>query len=209
MIAEPGMETARQAPTGHPVTCFTPGTLITTLDGKKPVEGLRPGDRLLTRDRGFQPLLWLGTRPVCAPTPDQCPVLVRAGALGHGRPERDIIVSPGHRFLTTDRALLGATGEPEALIEARALTGYPGIGHVPGPAAYLHLLLEQHEVILAENTWTESFRFTEDVARTMLYSDRHRVLQVFPRLREHLRDTVQVPARALIPAAAAGQARVA
>ncbi|MGO4914152.1 Hint domain-containing protein [Pseudogemmobacter sp. W21_MBD1_M6] len=38
------------------MTGFTAGTMITTLDGLIPVEWLRAGDRILTRDRGFQPV---------------------------------------------------------------------------------------------------------------------------------------------------------
>ena len=44
------------------VPCFTPGTLIRTVRGDVPVERLRIGDMILTRDNGPQPLLWLATR---------------------------------------------------------------------------------------------------------------------------------------------------
>ena len=38
-----------------------------------------------------------------------------------GRPARDIIVSPRHRLLTTDKTILSDLGETEALVEASAL----------------------------------------------------------------------------------------
>jgi len=37
--------------------CFTPGTLILTEHGEVPVEALAPGDRLVTADRGLQPIV--------------------------------------------------------------------------------------------------------------------------------------------------------
>ena len=158
-------------PAEQAVTCFTPGTLVTTIKGKRPVEALRPGELLLTRDCGFQPLLWRGLRhrlPARATAQADFPVIIRAGALGHGQPERDMIVSPGHKVLSTDRELLRSLGETEALVEARTLEGLPGISRATSPAAtYVHLLLDNHEIILTENTWTESFQLSRSTAERL------------------------------------------
>lgn len=154
------------------VPCFTPGTMVTTRSGKRAVETLQPGDMLLTRDRGFQPVVWRGMRRAILPADkgDAAPVTIRAGALGPGQPERDMMVSPGHRMLSSDPDLLRSLGEPEALVEARALVGLPGIGR-PGlrSVGYVHVLMDKHEVILAENTWTESLRLSSAILR--LWSD--------------------------------------
>jgi hypothetical protein len=142
--------------------CFTPGTAITTLRGKRPVEDLTQGDKILTRDRGFQPLLRSGRRDLSTGllerNPDLKPVRIKAGSLGPHLPDRDLIVSPKHRLLTTDKTLLADVPNTEGLIEAHALLGRPGI-ETPRltPLTFIHLLFEQHEVVLAENTWTESF----------------------------------------------------
>lgn len=155
-------------PKGHkrPVTCFTPGTAITTLYGKRLVEDLKQGDRILTRDRGFQPLLWAGRRElsVAAVVHDEslCPVRIKAGTLGPSLPDRDLDVSPGHRLLTTDKTLMDSLGESECLIEARDLLGKPGIKKAPArPITYIHLLFDQHELILSDNTWSESYHLSE------------------------------------------------
>ncbi|WP_111733545.1 Hint domain-containing protein [Roseovarius amoyensis] len=192
------------------INCFTPGTLITTRAGKCPVEKLRPGDKLLTRDHGFQPLLWCGMRradPSHA-GPGAWPVLIRAGALGPGQPERDMIVSPGHRLLSTDPDFVRATGEPEALIAAQALTARLGIQRImPEPTVYLHLLLDRHEVILAENSWTESFRLSRSALHIMAAAGREHLARILPQQREWAADAgqvaVQAPAR-LCPAADTG-----
>ena len=40
--------------------CFTPGTLIATPKGEVPVEDLREGDKVITRDNGIQEIRWTG-----------------------------------------------------------------------------------------------------------------------------------------------------
>ena len=150
----------------RPVTCFTPGTAITTLHGKRLVEDLKQGDRILTRDRGFQPLLWAGRRDlsVVSVVHDEglCPVKIKAGTLGPSLPDRDLVVSPGHRLLTTDKTLVGPLGESECLIEARALLGKPGIDKAPATTiTYIHLLFDEHELILSDNAWSESYHLSE------------------------------------------------
>ncbi len=191
-----------QSAADRAINCFTPGTLITTRAGKCPVEKLRAGDKLLTRDHGFQPLLWRGMRRAdpLRTGPGGGPVLIRAGALGPGQPERDIIVSPGHRLLTTDPDFLRDSGEPEALIEAQTLVGRPGIVRVaPERIVYVHLLMDRHEVILAENSWTESFRLTRSVLHTMAAAGREQLARILPQLRGRAvgagHEAVQAPAR--------------
>ena len=179
------------------VPCFTPGTLVTTRAGKRAVETLCPGDMLLTRDRGFQSVVWRGMRRVAgaALSREAAPVTIRAGALGPGQPERDMTVSPGHRMLSTDPDLLRSLGEPEALVEARALTGLPGIDRpVPGAVGYVHVLMEKHEVILAENTWTESLRLTPSLLRGLSETGVD-IGQKLARFGDRAAATAQSPAR--------------
>ncbi|WP_172982823.1 Hint domain-containing protein [Roseovarius bejariae] len=151
---------------GRAVTCFTPGTAITTLSGKRLVEDLKQGDRILTRDRGFQPLLWAGRRElsVASVVHDEglCPVRIKAGTLGPSLPDRDLVVSPGHRFLTTEKTLVDSIGESECLIQACDLLGKPGIDKAPAKTiTYIHLLFDQHELILSDNAWSESYHLGE------------------------------------------------
>lgn len=191
------------------VPCFTPGTMVTTRSGKRAVETLRPGDMLLTRDRGFQPVVWRGRRRVAgaALARDAAPVTIRAGALGPGQPERDMTVSPGHRMLSTDRDLLRSLGEPEALVEARALSGLPGIGQpAMGAVGYVHLLMEKHEVILAENTWTESLRLTTALLRELSAAGVD-IGQRLARSGDRSAATAQAPARHCLTVTEAAQGR--
>jgi hypothetical protein len=181
------------------VPCFTPGTMVTTLGGKRAVETVRPGDKLLTRDRGAA----LSDAPR-----DAAPVRIRAGALGPGQPERDMVVSPGHRVLSTDPDLLRSLGEPEALIEARALTGLPGVDRpVVAAVGYVHLLLEKHEVILTENTWTESLRLTTRLLRELSAAGAEGVGASLARPGDRAAATAQAPARHCLSVMEVAQAR--
>ncbi len=145
-------------------TGFAPGTMITTLNGKRAIEALRAGDRILTRDRGFQPLIWSGKRTLSCPLEmhqhASYPVKIEAGALSPGLPDRDLVVSAGHRLLTTEETLIASVIEHEALIEARDLVGKPGVDVAPtAEVTYIHLMLEYHELILSDNAWSESLHF--------------------------------------------------
>ena len=143
------------------VTGFAAGTLITTLCGKIPVERLRKGDMLLTRDRGFQPLrkrviFRFGLTDPLSRTFSQ-PILIPADAMGPGQPVRDLVLAPHHRILSRDQIILYNESESEALVEARALAEYSGISAVATePTPLFSLLLDEHEVILAKNCWSES-----------------------------------------------------
>ena len=48
------------------IPCFTPGTMIATDRGPVAVEKLRVGDRVLSRDNGYQALRWVGSRRIDA-----------------------------------------------------------------------------------------------------------------------------------------------
>lgn len=144
------------------VLCFVPGAMITTLAGPRPVETLRPGDKVLTADNGFQELLWTGLSILplgAAERLDVNPVQIRAGTLAPGVPERDIWLSPQHRILLRGPEIQLSIGEPEAFASARALSVKRGIQHCrrPGPIEYVHLLFAQHEVLFANGAMVESF----------------------------------------------------
>jgi len=171
------------------IPCFTPGTLIATPRGEKPVEDLQPGDRVITRDNGLQEIRWVGHRALGAQdlrnAPHLKPVRIRAGALGHGLPERDMLVSPQHRVLFSSEQASLYFGEREVLAAARHLTGMEGIDVVDARGTtYIHFMFDQHEVILSNGAWTESFQPGEQVLDGMGIAQRDEIFELFPELRE-------------------------
>ena len=169
------------------IICFTPGARIDTARGPVAVEALVPGDRVLTRDHGFRPLVWCGRRDLpgaaVARWPDLAPVRIAAGALGAGVPARDLVVSPGHRMLLTGARAEVLFGEREVLAAAVDLLGLPGITRAaPGAVSYLHIMCEGHEVIRAEGAWTESFQPSAGILDGMAEAARAEILRLFPEL---------------------------
>lgn len=86
---------------------------------------------------------------------DWAPVRISAGTFGASR---DLLVSPQHRMLlsgATTRLLFDAS---EVLASAHHLVNDHSIRRQPGGVVtYVHLLLDQHEIIYAENCPAESF----------------------------------------------------
>lgn len=169
------------------VPCFTPGTLIDTARGAIPVETLRPGDRVLTRDNGFQPIEWVGRKEVSAAElrikPRFRGVQIRAGALGPGLPERDMVVSPQHRILVIGPEAELMFGAHEVLVPALHLIGLPGVAADPADSVtYIHIMCRRHEVVRSDGLWSESFQ-PGDLSLAGLDADqRAELLGLFPDL---------------------------
>jgi len=135
--------------------CLGAGTMIATADGPVPIDWLRPGDRVLTRDNGYQTLLWVGqhTMPRRAPV-DTRPILLAANCFGDALPERDVMLSPGCGVLLAGHELELWFGESEMFAAARH--ALPGAESGPGRQNLYSMLLETPEVILADGMWVSS-----------------------------------------------------
>ncbi|ABF64840.1 hypothetical protein TM1040_2108 [Ruegeria sp. TM1040] len=181
---------ADQAPQNPGVICFTPGTRIATPEGPKPVESLREGDRVQTRDNGAQVVQWIGARRMSGARlfvmPALRPVRIRAGALGIDRPERELLVSPEHRMLVRGAAARALFNESEVLVAARDLiNGHTiDVDTTVREVTYVHLLLEQHQVIWANGVETESFHPAHAALSALDDKDRKRLLRRLPAI-EH------------------------
>ena len=177
------------------IPCFTPGTLIATPKGERLVQDLREGDKIITRDNGIQEIAWVGQKALSADEAAQAgnltPIMIRAGALGHGLPERDMIVSPNHRVLVANEQTALYFEEHEVLVAAKHLVGQPGIERLNGQGAtYIHFMFEQHEVVLSDGAWTESFQPGDYTLKGMGLAQRAEIFALFPELasQEGLKD---------------------
>lgn len=137
------------------VPCFVAGTGILTPEGERPVEDLSPGDRVITRDHGAQPLRWIGRRRVPAEG-DLAPIRIAAGTFGaHGT----LLVSPQHRILIRNALAELLFGEGEVLVAAKHLTNDCTVTRRPGGMVeYVHLLFDRHEVVYSAGLPSESFQ---------------------------------------------------
>ncbi len=168
------------------VPCFAAGTLIVTAEGPKLVEEIRIGDKVLTRDDGFQEVRWAGQRVLddgyLAQNPDFASVMIRAGALGNKLPRRDLRVSPGHRILLSGYQAELLFGEREVLVAACDLVGQPGIEHDARSVTYVHIMFDSHQIIDSEGAWSESFQPADVTLNGLDTQQRDELLALFPEL---------------------------
>ena len=169
------------------IPCFTPGTRIATPQGERLVEDLEVGDRVITRDNGIQEIRWLGVRRLngleLALSDHLQPVRIRKGALGGGLPERDMMVSPNHRVLIANDRTALYFEDREVLVAAKHLVGMEGVEKVTRSAVtYIHFMFDQHEVVLSDGAWTESFQPGDLTLRGMDSDQRRELLELFPEL---------------------------
>lgn len=133
---------------------FARGTMITLATGvQKPIEDLRPGDRVLTRDHGGQPIRWVGRATLKAVGPF-APVVITAGTLGNAG---DLIVSQHHRMFLYQRERKAGLKTSELLVQAKHLIDGERIFlREGGFVDYLALVFDRHEIIYAEGVPAES-----------------------------------------------------
>ncbi|MGH1578028.1 Hint domain-containing protein [Planktotalea sp.] len=169
--------------------CFTPGTLVKTDYGECAVEDITVGMRVLTRDNGYQPVVWTGQRSLTKETlaqfSDLHPVQIAQGALGNNLPERDMKVSPQHRMLLNNAQIRQWFEADEVLIAAHLLTCFEGVEReTVEDVTYIHFMCAQHEIVLADGAWTESYQPSD--MRLGAIDERHRteLLSIFPELAE-------------------------
>jgi Ca2+-binding RTX toxin-like protein len=170
------------------IPCFTPGTSIATPKGERLVEELKVGDKVITRDNGIQEIRWLGAKDMdwkqLALNPHLKPILVRAGSLGNGLPERDMMVSPNHRLLVANDKTALYFEENEVLAAAKHLVNNRGIHEVETMGTqYIHFMFDNHEVVLSNGAWTESFQPGDYTLEGIGNAQRNEILELFPELK--------------------------
>ncbi len=165
------------------VVCFTPGTMILTPSGEVPIESLRTGDMVVTRDNGVKPLLWVGTKHLgpedLAKQPALKPIHLKGRFFGGAR---DLIVSPQHGVLLRS----DLRGGDETLYRAVHLSRISGgaARQMAGcrSVTYMHLLFDQHEVVFANGLASESLYPGSGALESVGNAARKELFQLFPDL---------------------------
>ncbi|MFK7878075.1 MAG: Hint domain-containing protein [Paracoccaceae bacterium] len=179
------------------VVCFAAGTMILTPGGEVPVELLKPGDLVCTRDNGPKPVLLSSYRRLgpqdLAQSPKLRPVLIQPGAFGQSRA---LIVSPQHGMLLTQ-------GTEPVLVRATHLAELKG-GAVRIMAGcrsviYWHLLFEDHQIVFSNGLASESCYPGAHARRALTPAVRAELNALFPDL---ARPTSQDPVEAVYGPAA-------
>ena len=174
------------ARTAGGVICFTPDTRLATPTGPRMIRDMRPGDLIETRDNGPQEVLWSGHRRMSGARlyamPHLRPIRFKAGALGVGRPDDDLLVSPQHRMLLQGPAAQALFNTPEVLVAAEDLLNDHTIivDHTMREVTYVHILLQHHNVIWANGLESESFHPSNTALDTVDPDQLGGLLQLLP-----------------------------
>jgi hypothetical protein len=108
-----------------------PGTLIATDSGWKPVEGILPGDMVLTFDNGMQRVANVHQIVLPAaslPAHKAFTMVIPVGALGN---RRELRLLPCQEVIVESDMAEMDFGEPFVMIQALMLEGYCGIHRAP------------------------------------------------------------------------------
>lgn len=158
--------------------CFVAGTRIITNKGEVLIEALEPGDMVLTRDNGFQPLRWIGQTTRRAEGKD-APIRFESGALGA---HETVEVSPNHRVLVTSTRAILLFGEPEVLVKAKDLVNDSTIRprEDGAPVTYVHLLFDRHEIVRGNGLDSESYHPGHETIESFDAETREEILRLLP-----------------------------
>lgn len=161
------------------VPCFVAGTMIATVDGAVAVEAITPGDMVLTKDNGPQPVRWAGRRKVAA-VGALAPIRIAPNTFGrHGK----LLVSPQHRVLVQDALAELLFGHSEVLVAAKDLVNDHSVRPLEGGVVeYVHILFDEHQVIFSEGLATESFLPGPHTMRGFEHAAVEELRRIFPEL---------------------------
>ena len=190
----------KSTPTQFPgVPCFVAGTVIQTSMGEVKIEDLAVGDLVRTMDHRYQPIRWIGGRRLSRAeldaNPKLNPVRISAGALGAGKPEVDLLVSPQHRLLVKSKIAERIFDNIEVLIPANKLIAIEGVDFEIDTTgvAYFHMLFEAHQIVFANGAPTESLFTGPEALKSVSAEARMEIETLFPEIITH--DFVPVSAR--------------
>ena len=182
------------------VVCFSTDAMIETGRGPVAAGALRVGDIAVTRDAGLQPIRWVGKRRLGA---DELgarlslrPIVIGKGALGNGLPYTDLVVLPQHRILLRSKIAQRMFGTSEVLAAAKQLLLIEGIDIAQDMAevTYVHFLLDQHQIVLANGAEAESLHTGAQAMNAMGEAAREETFAIFPELRDEVERPMARPA---------------
>ncbi len=154
------------------------GSTILTKKGVQTVESLAVGDRIITRDHGFQTLLWIG-RSRLEGAAGRSAIHFAAGALGK---HDAITLSPQTRVLLRSDLARALFGEAEVFARAIDLINDNTIRAVAAqqPVNVVHLLFDQHEILRTAELEVESLHPDRTLMRALDAETREALLPLLP-----------------------------
>ena len=144
------------------ILCFAKGTMILTVLGERSVEGLKTGDRLVTRNGQLTTIRWTShthhSAEALSQNPNFRPYKIAKNTFADGVPHRDLLVTKQHRVLLNSIVAKRMTGQSEVLVPTHILSdrGYSSQQTPQDGISYYHILTDRHDVIWANGLPSET-----------------------------------------------------
>ena len=140
------MTTAARQRAKANVSGLSAGTVVMTLDGERPVENLNIGDRIITRDAGMSVLRNINKTEVRV-----TPIRIKAGSLGHTRPQGDMVIGPDTLVHIRDWRAKALFGADVATVKAKRLIDGEFVAEVAQTTMTVYeLIFDRQHIVYAD-----------------------------------------------------------
>ncbi len=165
------------------------GANIRTPCGPRRVELVRPGDLIVTRDNGLQPVRLIWQREIkpadIAAGLSAAPICLCPRAVGPMMPQNKIYLAPDHRVLVPGYRLLGQDETTCCLVQAQELAKSSDAAYTDSTAMvtqFYAFIFDTHQVFCCNGLPVESFLAGAKEISKLRESHRHDIVNLFPRL---------------------------
>ena len=162
------------------VSCFGAGSEIITQSGVKSASKLKVGDKVLTRDNGFQRILWVG--PVQSEAAIPMTVEIASDAVTAGKPEKTVRIAARQSVLLTCPEIQSQFGSAEVLARAGDLLHLDGFTASETAEASVAILTEHHEILNISGLWMDSLIPDSDTLSALPATEKQAIKGLLPSL---------------------------
>ncbi|MEE2944945.1 MAG: Hint domain-containing protein [Pseudomonadota bacterium] len=162
------------------MSCAGADSIVITRSGAKAASDIRVGDMLLTRDNGFQPVLWM--KHVAGSDAAPMTVEIKIDAISAGIPGSCLFVSGRQAILLTCSEIMEQFGSAEILVRAGDLLHLNGIAEATDDFEGVVLMTPRHELISVNGMWVESFAPDSTARKCLSDKELEEVLCLVPGL---------------------------
>ncbi|MDD9921520.1 MAG: Hint domain-containing protein [Boseongicola sp.] len=165
------------------------GANLRTPCGPRRVENFRPGDLIVTRDNGLQPVKMIWARTVTAKKiaadPSLAPVVLRPRAVGPMMPQQTLSVGGAHRLLIPGWRLEDEDDAVSCLVPARDIAGLNDsafVDRATEEVTYYNVVFDEHQVFCANGLPVESFSPKSEAIKDVPRDVKKELTKTFPEL---------------------------
>ena len=180
------------------VACASGHAKVITPEGAMPIGHLQTGSLVLTRDNGFQPVLWCADITGTDAVPAQ--IEIAQNTLATGKPSEPLRVSGRQRVLLQGPDIAACFGKPEVLVRAGDLLHLDGFERVEAEKHVPHmaLLFQNHEVLRVNDIWLDSLQPDTENMRYLNKAQTTVISELLPDLKTLPIDRVYPAARPVL-----------